>query len=105
LKKDISDLTVGLDAIMQLKPSMYTWKESGTRSAGFIAQDVQNILPSLVSTNSDDPNGYLSLSEPGMIPYMVKAIQELKVEKDAEIQELKDQNKALEARLDALEAK
>jgi hypothetical protein len=99
LKKDISGLTVGLDAIMQLKPSTYTWKESGTRSAGFIAQDVQSVLPSLVSTNSDDPNGYLSISEPGMIPYMVKAIQDLKGENDS----LKEKVSDLEARLNKIE--
>ncbi|GMU25547.1 MAG: hypothetical protein AMXMBFR16_04520 [Candidatus Uhrbacteria bacterium] len=93
LKKDIETLQPGLDTLIELRPVTYKWKEDSTGDVqvGFIAQDVEKVLPNLVG---EGPDGYKTLDKEGMIPYMVKAIQELKAENDQ-----------LKARLDALEAK
>ncbi len=75
LKTNIAGLSGGLDAIMQLRGVKYNFKSSpdSTPIAGFVAQEVQKILPDLVGK---DINGYLNLNKEGMIPYIVTAIQE-----------------------------
>jgi hypothetical protein len=52
LKNNINDLKYGLDKIMALRPVEYNWKhvENDTLRFGFIAQDVQNVIPELVSS-------------------------------------------------------
>jgi hypothetical protein len=94
LKTDIQDITLGLDFISQLKPVSYKWlnnRANQDTQYGFIAQDVQEIEPSLVrefeaavdidSENSDDHKTVtrLGLEEKGIYTAMVKAIQELKI--------------------------
>jgi hypothetical protein len=85
---------LGLDFISQLKPVSYKWlnnRANQDTQYGFIAQDVQEIEPSLVrefeaavdidSENSDDHKTVtrLGLEEKGIYTAMVKAIQELKI--------------------------
>lgn len=80
-----------IDKIMLLKPVSYTMKtaeypfmgfSSGTQ-IGFIAQDVKSVFPSLVekgvhpgATKTDPLIEYEALNYIGMIPILVKAIQE-----------------------------
>lgn len=75
LKENIMDLSGSLDKLLQLQGVTYNFKSdlSGSPIAGFVAQEVQKILPSLVG---QDPNGYLNLNKDGMIPYIVEAIKE-----------------------------
>ena len=55
LKKDISTIA-GLDTIMQLRGVDFTWKESGKKSIGLIAQEVEKVLPEIVTeTEITDP--------------------------------------------------
>jgi hypothetical protein len=84
LKENITALadSYGLAAITQLNPvSFNRIDQPGSRAQlGFIAQDVQPILPELVSTSSATaltPDGTLTLNYIDIIPAMVKAIQEL----------------------------
>ena len=81
LKKDIAPITAGmLDAVMQLKPVTFTWKEKpNTRFAGFIAQDVQKSIPLAVREN---PDGYYGLDATAIVSYLAGAIQELKSDND-----------------------
>jgi len=100
-KKDISQLTEGLDSIMALIPVSYKYKaqdESDKFNIGFIAQQVETVLPDLVKM--DPETGYYYVSYEGVIPVAVKAIQEQQVE----IEDLKAKNQELEARLERLEA-
>ena len=67
----------GLEALLKLNPVTYNWKtEAATTSphTGFIAQDVQPVLPDLVSQG---PDGYYTLNYAGLTPYLVKAVQEI----------------------------
>lgn len=75
LKENIMDLSGSLDKLLQLQGVTYNFKSdlSGSPIAGFVAQEVQKILPSLVG---QDTNGYLNLNKDGMIPYIVEAIKE-----------------------------
>ncbi len=81
-KKDIRPVGYGLAAAMVLKPSAFTWKATGKRDLGFIAQDVQKVLPELVTA---DKRGYLGMNYSGVIPVLTRAIQE----QQAEIEKLK----------------
>jgi hypothetical protein len=99
VKENIVDLDVGLDAIMALKPRKFDWKTGkgkGTKNdRGFIAQEFETVFPDLIDTWKDEaPEGeepYKSLRA-DLIPVIVKALQELK-----------EDNDSLRARLAALE--
>jgi len=73
LKDDILDLGSGLDQILHLRPVSFTWKSDGKAGIGFIAQEVEAVIPELVSTETDGMKGIYSLE---MIPYLVNAIKE-----------------------------
>lgn len=72
LKKDIVDSEYGLAEVLQLKPRRYKWKEGGREEIGFIAQELEKILPELV--HGDDTKG---IDYPKLTAVLVRAIQEL----------------------------
>lgn len=79
LKKNITTLTAGtsLEKILALNSVTFNWNkelDSDTKHPGFIAQEIEPILPELVTTN---PDGLKSVSYTNFIPYLVQAIQEL----------------------------
>jgi hypothetical protein len=89
-KSDIQPVTNGLATTLLLKPSTFVVKQSGIPGIGFIAQDVQPILPELVSTDKD---GMLGVAYVGIIPILTHAIQELSASLDglrAEFQAYKE---------------
>jgi hypothetical protein len=75
LKTNILGIQDGLEAILALNGVTYDWKSNpnGGSVSGFIAQEVQKVLPQLVSELDD---GTLSLNRDGMLPYVVEAIKE-----------------------------
>jgi hypothetical protein len=82
LKKNVLGISYGLADVMQLNPVSYNWKfqdDATIKTLGFLAQDVETILPGLVSTDS---NGLKSLNTIGMIPVLAKAIQEQQLQID-----------------------
>jgi hypothetical protein len=88
-KENIRDLDIGLDAVMQLKPRKFDWKEGKGQNTkdcrGFIAQEFEEVFPDLIDEWRDPaPEGeepYKSVRQ-DLIPVLVKAIQELKAELD-----------------------
>lgn len=74
LKSNIAAIASGTAEIMALKPSSFTITATGVNGLGFIAQDVQQVLPTLVST---DMNGTMGVCYDGIIPVLVKAFQEM----------------------------
>jgi hypothetical protein len=82
LKTNIKPLETGLAEINKLQPRRFDWiVDSGMTEknvAGFISQEVEPILPDLVSPwKQTDEITLLGLKMGDMIPTMVKAIQEL----------------------------
>jgi hypothetical protein len=77
LKDNIQEFEGGLERILKLKPSTWTWKQEGRvgETKGFVAQDVESVYPEFVE---EDENGYKTLGINGapMIAELVKAIQE-----------------------------
>jgi hypothetical protein len=65
--------TSTLENVLALKPTQYNFKGDSKVRYGFIAQEVQEVMPELVSEN----NGILSMDYLGLIAPTVKAIQDL----------------------------
>jgi len=82
LKENIKPLETGLNEVMKLQPRRFDWKNGdGKNIAGFVAQEVEQVLPDLVSDYKyNDEETKKSLKMGDMIPTLVKAIQELKAE-------------------------
>lgn len=80
LKTDIEDLSWGLADVLALRPVSYKWKtdkiEQGTQY-GFIAQEVQSVMPELIREFESADGTRLGLEKEGIYAAMVKAIQEL----------------------------
>ena len=84
LKENIKPLETGLDEVMKLQPRRFDWKNGDEKNiAGFVAQEVEEVLPDLVSDYEyNDEETKKSLKMGDMIPTLVNAIQELKAEID-----------------------
>ena len=96
-KKNIIDVPHGISTVMNLKPRQFDWKDGEQADGvfGFIAQEVETVLPSLIGEyKKDEGVTRKSLSQVELIPVLTKAIQE----QQALIE-------ALTARVEALEAK
>ena len=82
LKENVQPMTDGLSRILQLQPVTYTWKKQQVNGEGFIAHDLQEIIPDAVTGKKDelDENGnpiYQGVDASRIVPILVKAIQEL----------------------------
>ena len=75
-KTNIEGLEYGLEEIMKLIPVEYNYKNNGSHSIGFIAQQVEKILPELVEGKEGDKSLAYSL----LTSVIVKAMQEMQVE-------------------------
>ena len=78
LKENIVDLETGLTEVMALKPRRFDWKNGDkTNVAGFIAQEVETVLPDLIDGFKDNTiEDAKGVRMGDMIPTLVKAIQE-----------------------------
>ncbi len=74
LKENIKPLTIGVDGI---DPVEFTWKDSGGKSFGVIAQQVEQVFPHMVETNEA---GIKSVSYTQMIPLLINTVKELQHE-------------------------
>jgi hypothetical protein len=72
LKSEIEPIKEGLEIIKQF--SSYNYIKDGEKESGFIAQEVKEVIPHAVYQNNE---GYLSMSDRGVVAYMHKAILEL----------------------------
>lgn len=90
IKENVVNLTDGLTVINALRAVEFDYIDSKRHDEGFIAQEYEKILPRQVFRRED---GKLAI-QPNLLPYLVKAIQELSSE-----------NADLRQRLTALEGK
>jgi|GEM_PF-1274518 len=107
MKMNIQNASLGLNAVLQLRPVTYQWREGYDRSEklGLIAQEVLPVVPQAVKTHDyelseDEDNPTVSrveLERMGMnystlVPVLIKAIQE----QQAKIEELEARLKKVE---------
>jgi hypothetical protein len=100
LKENISPLHNTLSKVMQLNPRSYNYKSEYSRmnlpkgaQMGFVAQELENVLPQVVHTAYDKSQidgsifEYKSVDYVSLIPVLTKAIQE----QQSQIEDLKRQ--------------
>jgi hypothetical protein len=73
LKENISGIS-GIDLLNSLNPVQFNWKDSGKKSYGLIAQEIENILPELVNEREDGMKG---VSYIPIIAMLVDAVKKL----------------------------
>ena len=78
-KKDIVDIKYGLQDALNLRPVSYVTKDYDIEQIGFIAQEMEQVIPEVVSGE----DGSKGISYGSLVALCVKSIQELKAELDA----------------------
>ena len=117
IKTNISDFEDGLDKIMNIRPITYNYNGLGglgyddnETHIGIIAQELELVTPYMVETRTGKIGGVevddFKTYQGHALPFiLVNAIQELKAEKDAEIESQQFQIEELKQRLEILEGK
>ena len=92
LKTNVNTINEALSIVGKLRGVSFDWKETGERSIGVIAQEVEEVLPELVLTNQDVNPVTQEIEEIKSVDYgkivgvLINAINELK----EEVEELKN---------------
>jgi hypothetical protein len=84
LKTNVETLSGSLDAVKSLRGVSFDWLDNGGSEIGVIAQEVEAVLPDVVSTNDE---GIKSVKYGNMVAVLIEAIKE----QQAQIDELKAQ--------------
>ena len=88
LKENVAPMQGALAKVAALKPCTYTWKADGSAGQGFIAHELQAIVPDCVTGTKDavDAEGkprYQGVDTSFLVATVVAALQELKAEVDS----------------------
>jgi hypothetical protein len=81
-KENIITITNAVNTINQIDGVSFSWKENGLKSYGVIAQDIEKIMPELVST----AEGTKSVNYSGIIAFLINSVKEL----DARVKQLEN---------------
>lgn len=101
-KQNISTLTYGLKEVLQIRPVTYQYNfdKTGLYKVGFIAEEVSQIIPEIVAHHDEEDNivsreegKAVAMDYSQMTAVLVNAIKE----QQAQIEELKEKIKKLEA--------
>lgn len=79
-KTDIEPISDALGKVQQLGGYSFTFKDSGEKSSGVIAQEVQAVLPELVQEGGE---GHLTVQYGNMVGLLIEAIKEQQAQIDA----------------------
>lgn len=97
LKEDIKTLENSLDKVLKLRGVSYIRKSKGEKHLGFVAQEVESIIPEVISETplpletGDEETLYKTINYSEIIPHLVEAIKE----QQNQIEELKEEIKNL----------
>ncbi len=106
LKQDITPLTGSLDRLLALHGVNFRYRDDAPKNLvasgpqiGFIAQELEQVFPQWIG----EAEGYKTVGIKGFEALTVEALRDLKIESEARIEVLQQQNAELRARLDAIE--
>jgi hypothetical protein len=85
LKENITDATPKLEDINNVRVVNFNFKGDDNKQIGVIAQEIEQVWPSIVSTEED---GTKSVKYSVLVPILIKAVQELKEQLDSALQEI-----------------
>jgi len=92
LKENIVDASSQLQLVKDIKVREFDWKKDGTHQVGFIAQELNNLVPEAVVEGGEDvKENAWGVDYGKLTPYLIKAVQEL----SATIDELKTEIQTL----------
>jgi hypothetical protein len=74
-KKDVEPLESALETISKLQGVSYSWKDTGKKDFGFIAEEVGKVLPDIVEW-SQDPQYVNSMDYTRIVSFLVEAVKE-----------------------------
>jgi hypothetical protein len=106
LKENVQPMTGALNKVAQIKPVTYKWKHDGSDGEGFIAHELQAVVPACVTgtkdaVDADNKPIHQGIDTSFLVATLTAAIQELKTLNDTQTETIT----ALTARIVALEAK
>jgi hypothetical protein len=104
LKEDVTPMTGALAKVQALKPVTYKWKEDGSNGQGFIAHELQEIVPECVAGVKDEVDAegnpkYQGVDTSFLVATLTAAIQE----QQAMITNLSAQVTALQLQIDTMQ--
>ncbi len=84
LKNNIQTIEDPIDKIKQLDGVTFNWTKNGKQSGGIIAQDVQKVMPSLVSEVKElnDASSHLAVDYNGIIGLLIETVKEQQTQID-----------------------
>ena len=74
LKNNIENITGSWNIIDQLRPVSFDWKNNGKSDYGFVAQELQEVLPNSVGSDGHS----LGITPSAIIAHLVAAVKDLK---------------------------
>tara|TARA_R100001510_G_scaffold57796_1_gene67964 strand:- start:3323 stop:7123 length:3801 start_codon:yes stop_codon:yes gene_type:complete len=89
LKKNIGEISDALDLVDKLQGVNFTWKANDVEEIGLIAQEVEKVVPKVVSTDSD---GIKSIKYGNLVALLIQAIREQKDTIDSWSKKIDDLN-------------
>ena len=107
IKKNIRDTRYGLSTVMQLRPVEYTLISSDLKQVGFIAQEVNKLVPEVVTgTEGDLEKGeILGITYANLVAVLTKAIQEQQKQIDGLNKQVEVQSKKIDYLTTLMDAK
>jgi len=98
IKKNIVNSTYGLATVLKLRPVEYNLTSNDLKQVGFIAQEVQKLVPEVVTGKEGDlsKGEILGITYANLVPVLTKAIQEQQ-------KQIEDQNAKIAAQQKQIE--
>jgi len=100
LKENIEPLTNSLSNVLKLSGVTYNWIGIEGKRVGFIAQEVEKVIPELVFTNNNTEEKYKGIHQDNMVAVLVESIKE----QQEMIEDLKAEITNLKLRITNLES-
>jgi hypothetical protein len=76
-KENINTIEDALTKVLNLRGVSFTWRDSGLKSIGIIAQEIEKIIPEIVAS---DERGIKSVSYDSIIGLLIEAIKEQQIQ-------------------------
>ena len=107
IKKNIRDTRYGLSTVMQLRPVEYTLISSDLKQVGFIAQEVNKLVPEVITGIEGDleKGEILGITYANLVAVLTKAIQEQQKQIEDLHQKLEAQGKKMDYLITIMDAK
>jgi len=96
LKADIKDIDQPLETVLKLEGKHYRLKEANTEDMGLLAQDLEKVLPELVSESDD---GYKAISYESLTALLIEALKEQQGQFEEKISALETENTSLKTHM------